>query len=336
MGEEDDMMNGSGRRRFVGAALGGGLAAVCGCLGRGERNRVDSSPATTSDPALSGTIHVSGSSTVYPLTVAVGEQFSAQYPDVSISVSPTGTGGGFKQFFCRGKASINDASRSISSEESGQCDRNEVDPLELRVATDALTVVVNTDADWVDCITTEQLAAMWRTDGATQWSDVDPDWPDEPVELHGPTSDSGTFDYFAEAVIGEVDDHRTDYEGTEYDNAIIQSVSESTYAVGYLGYAYYLQNREAVKALGIDDGDGCVKPSPATAQGGEYTPLSRPLFIYVAENELSRPELRAFVTYYIERAGSSLVSDIGYVPLTESGVETGLERLEGAAEAGER
>lgn len=335
MGKSRDTSVDCRRRWFVGTALSGGLVGLCGCLDESGQNSA-APQQTTEAEALSGRIRVSGSSTVYPLTVTVGEQFSTEHPEVAVSVSPTGTGGGFDQFFCQGKSSINDASRPISASESQQCEQNGVEPMAIRVATDALTVVVNTDAEWINCVSPDQLAAMWRVDGASHWSDIDPDWPDKPIELHGPSRDSGTFDYFAEAVIGSVDDHRVDYEGTEYDNSIIEAVNQSTYAIGYLGYAYYLQNKETVKALAVNDGSGCVEPSPGAAQRGEYSPLSRPLFIYADEEELTRPELRAFVEYYIERAGTSLVSDIGYVPLTGEDVETASEKLRRATAGVER
>ncbi|WP_435181556.1 PstS family phosphate ABC transporter substrate-binding protein [Halorussus sp. AFM4] len=317
------------RRRAL-AAVGTGATALAGCVGFG--GSVATTTTTSTGDDLAGTIHVAGSSTVYPVTVAVGNRFSKRHPEVTVSVTPTGTGGGFENFFCPGKAPLNNASRAIREGEREACADNGVDPLALRIATDALTVVVNEDADWVDCVTPAELGAVWREDGAETWRDVNSAWPDEPLDLYGPTTASGTYDYFSEAILGD-SAHRSDYEGTEQDSTIVEGVSESTYGMGYFGFAYYDQNRDAVKALAIDDGEGCVAPSLDTAKSGAYTPLSRPLFVYVDRNALSRRLIRAFCRFYVEQAATDLAADIGYVPVSDEQAAANREALAAAIDA---
>ena len=199
---------------------------------------------------LKGSIKIAGSSTVYPVSVAVAEEFHREYPGIEIPIQSTGTGGGFKNFFIPGKTDMNDASRRIKDSEIQKAQENGIEPLEIQVAIDAITIVVNPGADWVDDITVEQLAHIWRPDNpAMKWSDVDPSWPDETIELYGPTSASGTFDFFTDAIVGEEGASRSDYQGTEQDNTIVQAVSGSKYAMGYFGMAYYLENSEKIKAI---------------------------------------------------------------------------------------
>jgi phosphate transport system substrate-binding protein len=308
------------------------LGSLAGCSGvTGVDGGTTASPTTESGTALSGDVAVAGSSTVYPITLEVANRFMDDHPEVSVSVSSTGTGGGFADFFCPGKTDVNDASRPISEAEMAACAANGVDPVPFRVATDALTVVVNTAADWLDCVRPAELAAIWREDGAERWADVNEAWPDEPIELYGPTSASGTFDYFAERVLGDVETHRTDYTGTEQDNTIVQSVADSRYAMGYLGFAYYRRNADRVAALSIRDGDDdCVAPSLDAARTGRYRPLSRPLFIYVDRAALDRAVVRAFVAAYLEAAPSDLVREVGYVPVSEAEAASNWRRFDAA------
>lgn len=319
MGRDDDRGSFSTSRRHVLGAVGtAGLVATAGCsvLARDARE-----------------VAIAGSSTVYPVTEAVASAYTQQRPEVTVSVSQTGTGGGFSNFFCPGMTHINNASREIAESEVDHCAENGISPIELEVATDALTVVVNPEADWIDCLTVEELREIWRADGAERWSDVREDWPDEPFEFYGADTTSGTFDYFREAVIGEEANHRGDYHATERDRTIVQGVRGSRYAIGYFGFAYYSENPEQVKAVAIDDGgDGCVMPSLETAMSGEYTPLSRPLYIYVSDRALSEPEVVDFTRFYLERAATDLVADVGYVPITEEVRDAGLRRLEAAVE----
>lgn len=299
------------------------VAAMGGCLyspaGRGTA-------PTTTDEQLSGTIRVAGSSTVYPVTVAVGEAFSNRHQNVTVSVSSTGTGGGFDRFFCDGRTEINDASRTIQPSEERDCAQSGVEPVAFQVATDALTVVVNNDADWVDCVTLSDLRAIWAEGAAETWSDVHSSWADDPITLHGPSSDSGTYDYFDERVLQNAD-HRSDYVTTEQDSTIVEAVSNDEYAIGYLGFAYYAQNEDAVRALSVEADGECVPPSLETAKLGGY-PLSRPLYIYVDEEALSDPTVAAFLRYYVERSATDLVQEVGYVPVSEQVRTANRERLD--------
>ena len=279
----------------------------------------------SSDSELSGSVKIAGSSTVYPISVAVAEEFNRLHPNVEIPVQSTGTGGGFKNFFIPGKTDINDASRPMKDSEKEAALANGIEALEIQVATDAITVVVSPEADWLDDITVEQLNMIWRPDNpAMKWSDVDPSWPAETIELYGPTSASGTFDYFTDEINGEEGASRSDYQGTEQDNTIVQAVSNSKYAMGYFGMAYYLENQGRVKALKVEG----VAPSLETAKSGQYTPLARPIFIYVSKPALERPEVEEYVRYYIKQTNTSLISDIGYVPLNDSEMQAHLDAFE--------
>jgi phosphate transport system substrate-binding protein len=322
------------RRSFVLALSGVGTLATAGCTGESSSTSpsTQSPAAATRTDRLEGTVDVAGSSTVYPLTLRVGEQFSEVHSAVDVAVASTGTGGGFTGFFCVGKTDVNDASRPISDAERDLCADNGFAFVRFQVATDALTVIVNNEADWIDCITTEELAMMWRRGGAETWADVREGWPEEPIEHHGPTVDSGTLDYFAEEIIGDVDQHREDYEGTEQDSTIVENVRTSEYAVGYLGFAYYTQNSESVTALGIDDGAGCVRPSLSTAETGSYAPLSRPLYVYVRRESLADPVVASFLRYYLDQIDTSLVSEVGYVPMDEDAAEAQRSKLSEAVD----
>lgn len=287
-----------------------------------------------SEEGLSGDISISGSSTVFPLAEAVAEQFMKDHPGVNISVKSTGTGGGFENNFCPGSSEFNNGSRAITEGEQEQCAENDVEPLELKVATDALTVVVNNEADWIDCMTVEELAQVWSRDGPDTWGAINDDWPDEEIERFGPADTSGTFDYFRETVLGEEQNHTSDYQPTEQDNLIVQGVQGSEYAVGYFGFSYYYNNPDSVRALSIDGGSGCVDPSVDTAKNGEYTPLSRPLFTYASKGALGQEHVAEFARYYVKQSGSqNLVADqVGYVPNDDATVTEQLDKLETAIE----
>lgn len=281
---------------------------------------------------LTGEIKIAGSSTVYPISMAMAEEFMKMHPKVVVSVSSTGTGGGFSNFFIPGETQINDASRPIKQSEIDAAQANGITPIELQVGIDALSVVINPEADWVDSMTFEQLRAVWGPNNPPQqWSQVDPSWPAEDFELYGPAATSGTFDYFTEEVIGEGGAHRSDYNKTEHDNTIVQGIAGNRYAMGYFGYAYYNQNRDSIKALAIAaPGGEPVEPSLDNAQSGAY-PLSRPLFIYVSDQALADPAVRAFVEFYIEQAATDLVEQVGYVPVTEAMMQENMRKIEEAA-----
>jgi phosphate transport system substrate-binding protein len=268
---------------------------------------------------LTGEIVADGSSTVQPLTEAAGELFAEEQPDVDVSVGTAGTGGGF-EVFCKGQTDISNASRPIEAEEEKICKETGVEYTEMQVATDALTVITSTDNDFITCLTTDELATLWGPDAegeVTTWDQVNPDFPSEPIELYGPGTDSGTFDYFTDEINGEEGVSRTDYNASEDDNTIVQGVSGSPNALGYLGYTYYEENSDSLKAVEIDSGDGCVAPSPEAAQDGTYTPLSRPLFIYVSnEAATEQPEVKAFVDYYAQN-DQSIAEAAQFIQLNE-------------------
>ncbi|HEX5017123.1 MAG TPA: PstS family phosphate ABC transporter substrate-binding protein [Actinomycetes bacterium] len=286
---------------------------------------------------LSGTITADGSSTVGPLTAAASELFNEDNPDVRISVGESGTGGGFEKF-CAGETDMNDASRPIDdAEEAPKCKANGVEYQEMIVANDALTVIVPTSNDWARCLTTEQLKKIWEPkaeETVTNWSQVDPAFPDVPLDLYGPGTDSGTFDYFTDEINGEEGASRADFTPSEDDNIIVEGVAGSEGGLGYLGFTYYEQNTDKLKAVEIDSGDGCVAPSTDTVQGGTYTPLGRPLFIYPSVASVSDNEaLAAFVEFYVEN-DATIAEAAQYIPLSDdqkSTLESELADLQSAA-----
>ncbi|NLV11987.1 phosphate ABC transporter substrate-binding protein PstS family protein [Haloarcula argentinensis] len=331
----DSPNGGFSRRRFLASSGAIGALALAGCTEQssdgsdgGSGNNGGSTDSSGSGQ-LSGEITITGSSTVFPLATAVANEFQKQHGQVDISLSSTGSGGGFSNHFCVGNSEFNNASRPISGEEEQLCADNDIEYHEINVATDAVTVIVNTENDWVDCVTPEQLRQMWRADGASTWADVNSDWPDEPINRFGAADTSGTFDYFNEAILGEEANHTSNYEATEQDNLILQGVQQDQYGIGYFGFAYYQSNTDAVKALSIDNGDGCVEPSLETAKAGDYQPLSRPLFTYPQKSALAEEHIAEFARYFVEQsANTELVADeIGYVPRTEEGMQEELDAL---------
>jgi phosphate transport system substrate-binding protein len=264
---------------------------------------------------LSGTIEIDGSSTVFPITEAVAEEFRSVEPDVRVNVGVSGTGGGFTRF-TSGQTTISDASRPIRDSEAQQTQANGIEYVELTVAIDGLAVVVNPQNDFVDCLTAEELKRIWEPGSQiNNWRDVRPEFPDQPLRLYGPGTDSGTFDYFTEVIVGEAGASRPDYNASEDDNFLVQGISGDRNALGYFGYAYYAENQGLVRLIAVDGGSGCVAPSNETVQNGAYAPLSRPIFIYVNTNDLrTRPEVEAFVRFYLDSA-PILVPAVGYVAL---------------------
>lgn len=286
-------------------------------------------PAATPAPQLSGEIKIDGSSTVYPISEAVAEEFQKAHPNVKVVVGISGTGGGFKKF-CAGETDISNASRPIKASEMETCQKNGIEFIELPVAYDALSVVVNPQNDWVACITVAELKKIWEPEAQgkiTRWNQVNPQWPDAPLTLFGPGTDSGTFDYFTEAVVGKEDASRGDYTASEDDNVLVQGVANDKYALGYFGLAYYLENQDKLKALAIDNGKGCIAPSEQTVRDGTYQPLSRPLFIYVNRKAADRPEVEAFVRFYLTQ-GPALAKQVGYIPLPDTVYQLALQRFE--------
>lgn len=268
----------------------------------------------------SSSINIDGSSTVYPVTEAIAEEFRAVDPDVAVTIGVSGTGGGFKKFG-RGETAISNASRPIKDKEKAIAEENGIDYIELEVAYDGLAVVINPENDWVDCFTVEQLKKIWEPAAQgtiTRWNQVNPEWPDEEIHLFGPGVASGTFDYFTEAIVGESGSSRGDYTASEDDNVLVQGVSGDKFGLGFFGLAYFEENSDKLKMVAVNGGEGCIEPSTETVSNGTYAPLSRPLFIYVNSSSVQQnPKVVDFIEFYLNEA-PSLLKDVGYVPLTDS------------------
>ena len=296
----------------------------------GSDTNTAASEDTTTAEELSGDVIADGSSTVGPLTTAAAEAYREEQPGVNVEVGISGTGGGFERF-CAGETDISDASRPIKDdEEAPLCADAGITYVDYTVAIDALTVIVNTENDWVTCLTVEQLMKMWEPGAEGKidnWNQIDPSFPDEPLTLSGPGTDSGTFDYFTAEINGEEGASRADYNASEDDNVIVQAVAGEKGALGYLGYTYYEENTDTLKAVEVDGGDGCVAPSAETAQDGTYTPLSRPLFIYVKDESITgQPQVKGFVDYYLNNL-VSLAEGAQFIPITQDVIDENLSKL---------
>ncbi len=295
------------RTTFKAGTVGLAIPLVAGAIACGGGGGV-------SEGGLGGMVTLDGSSTVFPISEAMAEEFQIANPGVRVTVGISGTGGGFKKF-CGGETDISDASRPIKDSERELCAENGIVPIEVPVAWDGLTVVINPENDWAACMTVDELKRVWQP-GSTvsRWSDVRDGWPDMEMKLYGPGTDSGTFDYFTDAIVGEEDASRPDYTASEDDNVLVVGVEGDQEALGYFGFAYYEENQERLNSVAIDNGLGCVSPTRETIESGEYAPLSRPMFIYLNSSALARPEVRAFVEFYLTNS-SALVPEVGYVPL---------------------
>ncbi|MCO6430578.1 MAG: PstS family phosphate ABC transporter substrate-binding protein [Deltaproteobacteria bacterium] len=282
---------------------------------------------------LSGTIKVDGSSTVYPITEAVAEEFGKIHGDVRVTVGISGTGGGFKKF-CTGETDISDASRPIKPSEIETCSANKVDFIELPVAYDAISIVVNPKNTWVKSLTVADLKKMWEPEAQgkiTKWNQIRSEWPNQPLRLFGPGIDSGTYDYFTEAIMGKEDASRGDYTSSEDDNTIVQGVANDVNALGFFGLAYYEENKGKLKMVPVDDGkgDNGAGPQMANAENvieGIYQPLSRPLFVYVRKQAAERPEIKEFVQFYLKNT-NTLSPEVGYVQLPDKVTELATNRF---------
>jgi phosphate transport system substrate-binding protein len=275
------------------------------------------------------TINIEGSSTVFPISQAIANEFEALHPNLHVAVAGNGTSSGFKKLISR-EADVCDASRPIAEKEVQLCQENGVEFLELKIAIDGLTVVVNKDNDWVDTLTVAQLKQLWD-EGSTvkKWNEINPSWPDQPIKLFGPGTDSGTFDYFTEAVNGKTGRSRGDYGTSENDNILVDGVVGDKYALGYFGFAYYVNSSDRLKAvkIAVDDMADAVAPSKETVEDGSYKPLSRPLYIYINREALQRPEIAAFAEYYLSDAGQAIVEKRKYVRLNTAALSEMRERL---------
>jgi phosphate transport system substrate-binding protein len=274
-------------------------------------------------------IQIDGSSTVFPVTEAVAEEFQkAKKGKVKVTVGISGTGGGFKKF-CRGETDISDASRPILKQEMEACKGSGVEYYELPVAYDALTVMVNPKNDWAGSMTVAELKKIWEPAAqgkVTNWNQVRPNWPSAPLKLFGAGADSGTFDYFTEAIVGKAKSSRGDFTASEDDNVLVQGIANDRNALGYFGFAYYVENQKKLKAVAVDGGKGPVAPSPKTVEDGTYQPLSRPIFIYVSKKSMDKPQVKEFIEFYLKNA-ADLVKQVKYVPLPANAYSLGLEHL---------
>jgi phosphate transport system substrate-binding protein len=282
---------------------------------------------TNNNQTISGTIEIDGSSTVFPITQAVAEEFQKLNPDIRVNVGVSGTGGGFKRFQI-GETDINDASRPIKDSEAEECDNNGIEYIEFTIAIDGLAVMVNPDNTWVDYLTVEELNMIWKPDSTVNsWNDVRPEWPDQEIHLYGPDTDSGTFDYFTDVINGDEGVSRADYTASADDNVLVQGIAGDTNSLGYFGYAYYAENTDKLKIVPIDSGNGPVVPSDQTVKAGQYTPLARPIFIYVNKASLETEAVHTFVKFYMENA-EWLVSEVGYTPQPNSVYQNNIAQLE--------
>ena len=303
------------------------LPAACG--GDGD----DTSAGAGGGERLSGTIRIDGSSTVAPLSEAAAEQFRQEQSGVQVTVGTSGTGGGFEKF-CNGETDISDASRPIKKSEADACKAKGIIYEEVAVANDGLSVVVSPQNTWAKCLTVEQLKKIWEPNSKiNNWNQVDPSFPNEKLALFGAGTDSGTFDYFTEAINGKEGASRTDYSATEDDNVTVQGVSGSKGAMGYFGLSYLTENQGKVKGLEINGGQGCVPPTEQTVQNGTYKPLGRPLFIYATAAALKRPAVKAFVEFYINQ-NKAITEQAKFVALTEEQLTQARQRVASLTAAG--
>lgn len=280
---------------------------------------------------LTGTIQIDGSSTVAPISQAVAEAFNGEAPGVNAAVGTSGTGGGFAKF-CNGDIDIADASRPIedTATEKKACDKNGIEYVELKVAIDGLSVVVNERNDFAECFTVEELKKIWEPNSSVStWKDVKAEWPDDKIQLYGPGADSGTFDYFTKEIVGTEKSSRKDYTQSENDNQLVKGVGGEQFALGYFGYAYFAENEDKLNAAAVDGGDGCTEPTQETIESGDYAPLARPLFIYANVEALEKEHVSAFVTFYLENV-SDLVQDVGYVAAPGEDIDAAKQALDEA------
>ena len=299
--------------------------AACGVIGAVAAGCGGSDSATTggsgSVGGAGGTITVDGSSTVGPYVTIASEDFTTAGAKTQVTVGISGTGGGFERF-CKGETDISNASRPIKDEEKAICDKAGIGFTELQVANDGIAVVVNNDNTWATCLTTAQLKKIWEPKSTVKsWKDIDASFPDEQIKLFGPGTDSGTFDFFTKVINGEEDASRTDYQPSENDNVIVEGVAGEKGGLGYFGLSYFEQNRSKIKDVQVDGGKGCVTPSSETVQDGSYTPLSRPLFVYVKKDAYARQEVKDFLAYMVDNQ-ATIAKEALFVPLTQAQLDT--------------
>lgn len=298
------------------ASLSAMVAGVTACAG-------DSGETGEGASGLSGSVAIDGSSTVFPITEAMAEEFQIKNPEVKVTVGVSGTGGGFKKF-CGGETDISNASRPIKEKEIKLCEEAGIEFVELPVAFDALSVVVNKENDWATCLSTDELNKMWRPEAKgtiKAWNQIRADFPNEPLVLYAPGTDSGTFDYFTEAINGDGGVTREDFTPSEDDNTLVTGVKGTKGALAYFGFAYYEENKDSLNLVSIknEGSEDCVEPSIENVEAGTYVPLARPIFVYVKKSALAeKTEVKAFVDFYMNVANKELVGETGYIPLNDS------------------
>jgi phosphate transport system substrate-binding protein len=308
-----------------------GLVALM-LLGAGAGCGGDDDGGAAGD-GLSGRIRVDGSATLEPFTTLAAERFQREHPGVGVivGITPSRTGGGFERF-CAGETDLANASRPIEADEQETCRARGIEYVEFQVANDALTVVVNPENHWADCLTVSELKRIWeRGSGVGSWRDVRAGFPNADLELYGPSTDSGTFEYFTDVIVGEQGAKRTDYRASRDDNVTVEGVAGARGGLGYFGLSYFNENEDRLKALQIDGGSGCVAPSVEAAQSGDYTPLSRPLFVYAQKEAFREPHVRAFVEYALDNA-VSLAEGAQLVPVTTQQLQREQEKFDEAVQ----
>ncbi len=275
---------------------------------------------------LTGAVKIDGSSTVFPITEAVAEEFNKENPSVQVSVGVSGTGGGFKKF-AAGETDISNASRLIKDSEKEAALKGNIEYIELPVAYDGISIVVNKENTWVDSLTVDELKKLWEPDSkVNKWSDLRTSWPDTEIKLYGPGTDSGTFDYFTEEINGKAKASRSDYTPSEDDNVLAKGIAADKGALGYFGYSYYLENKDVLKVVPIDGGSGAVTPDAMTINDGSYKPLSRPLYVYVSKTAIKRPEVKEFVKFYLTK-GPEILNQVGFIKLPDNLYSEGLAKI---------
>ena len=298
------------------------LFAIIGCSSE------EISSTSNSDTApLTGTVEVDGSSTVAPVSEAVAEEFKKQFPKTNVLVGVSGSGGGFKRFVI-GETDISNASRDIKPSEAEKAKANGIDFAELRIGMDGLSVMVNTKNTFVDCLTTTELKKIWEPGSLiNNWNEIRPSFPDQKLRLYGPGTDSGTFEFFTDEINGQSGASRDDYTMSEDDNVVVQGISGDQNSLGYFGYAYYAANKDKLKVIGIDSGEGCIVPSAETIDDASYKPLTRPLYIYVNKSSYTNKKVvKEFVDFYMQEAGA-LTAEVGYVPLKDEEYKANLDKV---------
>ncbi len=280
--------------------------------------------------AVTGAVVLDGSSTVFPIAEAVAEEFQLANPGARVTVGVSGSGGGFERF-CRGETDLSNASRPINQGERDACAAAGITFTELSVAWDGLSVIVNPANDFVECLTVQELRRIWEPGSSVRtWRDVRPTWPAENIRLYGPGTDSGTFDYFTETIVGESGASRPDFQASEDDNILVQGVAGDRFALGYFGYAYYAENQSRLKLVAVDGGSGCVRPTDATIEDRTYAPLARPLLVYVKHSALQRPAVRAYVEFLLTES-PAIVPSTGYHALSSQEYAEALAQIREAA-----